>query len=263
MADRPGSALVTGASAGIGCALARVFAAAGHDLVLVARREGILDELAAELEAAAGVTVRVKALDLARPESPAELSRWTREEGVRVECLVNNAGFGLLGDFAGLDRERQLEMVRLNVLTLTDLTHRYLEEMLERGRGRILNVASTAAFQAGPAMAVYYATKAYVLHFSEALAEETRGTGVTVTTLCPGPTESEFHDRAGIAPGSPLHRFRASVEPVARRGYRGMMRGKAIVVPGFANRMGTLLVRLVPRLVVRRAVGAIQRKLRA
>jgi short-subunit dehydrogenase len=260
MGDGPGLALVTGASAGIGRELARVFASRGHDVVLVARRAERLEALAAEIRRDHGVAAHARPADLVRDGAAAGLAAWCRGRDLRVSCLVNNAGSGLTGTFAAHGREATLDMVRLNVLALTDLTHTFLAEMLERGSGRILNVASTAAFQAGPRMAVYFATKAYVLHFTEALAVELRGTGVTATALCPGMTESEFHARAGYSDDSLVVRLRRPAGKVARAGYRGMMRGRPIVVPGAFNRLGTLAVRLVPRALVRGAIHRVQKK---
>ncbi|MEA2565364.1 MAG: uncharacterized protein QOD49_541, partial [Actinomycetota bacterium] len=185
-------ALVTGASGGIGEELARILARHGYDLVLVARSADKLAALAERLELDHGIQVRAIAKDLARPDAAAEIHEWLAAEGLTVDVLVNNAGMGLLGKFAEIGIEGDVEMLRLNVEAPTLLTRLLLPSMLERGSGRILNLASTAGFQPGPLMAVYYATKAYVLSFSEALANEVAGTGVTVTALCPGPTETGF-----------------------------------------------------------------------
>src|SRR5436305_5383980 len=200
MADGTGgegrqTALITGASGGIGLELARLFAAGGYDLVLVARSAGRLEGLAGELGSRHGVAARVMAKDLAAPESPEEVFRELEAAGVAVDVLVNNAGFGTFGPFAETDLGKELEELQLNVVTLTDLTMIFLLGMLALKRGGVLNVASTAGFQPGPLMAVYYATKAYVLSFSEALAEELGGTGVTVSVHYPAPTETEFQQR--------------------------------------------------------------------
>jgi uncharacterized protein len=241
--------LVTGASAGIGRELARVIGASGHDLLLVARRVDRLEALAEELRDAHGVTVHVLGADLADPNTPEELYQWTEGAGLRVDALVNNAGFGAFGDFSEIDRERQLEMMRVNMTALVDLTHRFLPGMLERGGGRILNVASVASFMPSPLMAIYFATKAFVLSFTEGLATELGGTGVTATALCPGPVRTEFGQVAGMKasrfpPGT-------SAPRVARSGYRAMMKGKVIVAPGLVNRLIVSTVRFVPRALMR------------
>jgi short-subunit dehydrogenase len=247
-------ALVTGASAGIGRELARVLAREGHDLVLVARREAQLEELAGDLRSAYGAQCTVVAADLARPEAGQVIVDALGAD-TAIDVLVNNAGFGGVGGFTDRTRDEDLRMVAVNVVALTDLTKRFLPGMVARGRGRILNVASTAAFQPGPFMAVYYATKAYVLSLSQALAEETRGTGVTVTCLCPGVTESEFHAVAGTD-AQPLTSgpLSMSAEAVAEAGYRAMMRGRMIEIPGVHNKLGAHSVRVAPRRVVLRIV---------
>lgn len=250
------SALVTGASAGIGLSLARRMAQDGWDLALTARSEAELEAVAAELRRKHGVRALVVPADLADPDAPGTLQQTLEQAGFPVEFLVNNAGFGTWGPFAGQPLESQLAMLQVNVVALTELTHRFLRAMRERGSGRILNVASTAAFQPGPDMAVYYASKAYVLHFTEALGWELRGTGLTVTALCPGPTESEFQDRAGMSGtrvgANPLM---MDADSVAEAGYRGAMKGTPIVVPGVANRVGSWLPRFVPRALTRRATA--------
>ena len=252
------TALITGASSGIGLELASIAAQDGHDLVLVARQRERLESVGRGLAEEYGVKVSVLPKDLAGPAAPAELARELAERGIAVDVLVNNAGLGVYGFFAETPLDRELEMIQVNLTALTHLTKLLLPAMLGRRRGRILNVASTAAFQPGPLMAVYYATKAYVLSFSEALASETAGTGVTVTALCPGPTHTEFQQRAGFKPiplmQSPLVTGAADV---ARAGWSGMKRGKRIVVPGFANRVLIQAERVTPR----RLVTAIARKL--
>ena len=244
------TALVTGASSGIGRDLARLLAADGYDVVLVARRADALEALAAELGGA-----RVLAADLADPAAPAKLAA----EVPDVDVLVNNAGVGDYGPFAEADLAKTLGMLQLNVAALTELTRRYLPGMLKRGNGRVLNLASTAAFQPGPLMAVYYATKAYVLSFSEAVAEEVRGQGVTVTALCPGPTASGFQAGAGMEESRLVKGRRLPTsEQVARAGYRAMRRGRVVAVVGVGNRVLAASVRLSPRFVIRRVVKRMQ-----
>jgi short-subunit dehydrogenase len=244
--------LVTGASAGLGVHFARQCAARGDELVLVARRRERLEALAVELGHA-----HVIAADLAAPGAPARLVAEVAALGLDVETLVNNAGFGLSDDFAAQPRERQVEMIDLNVRALTELCRLVLPAMIDRRRGFILNVASTAAFQAGPHSAVYYASKAYVLSLTEALHQELKGTGVRVTALCPGPTATEFFAVAG-SPDSKL--ARAATDPVAvvRAGLVGLQRNRAIVVPGFGNKVGAQASRLLPRAVMRRIIARLK-----
>jgi short-subunit dehydrogenase len=244
-------ALVTGASGGIGEAIARELAGDGYELVLVARSS---DKLAALAEDIGGA--RVIPADLTDPATPGKLVA----EVPDVDVLVNNAGIGDYGPFADADIDKTLGMVQLNVTALTDLTRRYLPGMLERGQGRILNVSSTAAFQPGPLMAVYYATKAYVLSFSEAIAEELRGTGVTVTALCPGPTASGFQAAAEMEHSALVKGRRLPTsEEVARYGVRAMNSGDVVAVPGFANKAMAASIRFSPRPLVRRLVMRIQK----
>jgi short-subunit dehydrogenase len=250
--------LVTGASSGIGRELARLFAAEGSDLVLVARGEDRLRRLAAELETAHGTTARVERVDLGEPEQQVDLCERLAARRVQVDVLVNNAGFGARGRVVELGLGRQLEMVRLNVEALTTLTRFLLPGMLERGRGGILNVASTAAFQPGPFMAVYYATKAYVLSFSEALGEELRGTGVTVTTLAPGPTVTGFQEEAGLEDTLLFEFGPMAAEPVARAGHRAFRKGRVLVIPGLGNRLLAFSTRLAPRWLIRRVIRKLQ-----
>jgi short-subunit dehydrogenase len=245
-----GTAIVTGASSGIGLELARLLARDGHDVVLVARSEERLAALAGELPGA-----RSLPLDLSDPAAPAKLEA----EVPSADVLVNNAGVGTYGPFAAADLGRTMAMIQLNVSALTELTHRYLPGMIERGAGRVLNVASTAAFQPGPLMAVYYATKAYVLSFSEAVGEELRGTGVTVTALCPGPTASGFQAEAAMESSRLVAGRRLpSSAAVAEAGYKAMLAGKPVAVVGIQNRILAGSVRLAPRSVVRRVVRFLQ-----
>ncbi len=238
--------LITGASAGIGAALAWHFAKAGHALVLTARRQEQLDALAGEIEGAGHTRPVVIAADLATPDGVARLAEALAARALEPAFVVNNAGFGLLGDAVELDLTRQLAMIDLNVRALTDLSLRWLDA-IKRNRGGILNVASIASFLPGPGMAVYHATKAYVLSFTEALHEELKSDGVRVCALCPGPVETEFFDRAGIPHGYiPTYLVRGT-DRVARQGYEGLMAGHRVVVPGNHNRVFTLLPRLLPR----------------
>ena len=257
--NRPPEArtLITGASSGIGCELARECARRGHSLVIVARRREALSSLAEELTERHRVAVDVVAADLVAPGAGVELVRRVSELGVWIEHLVNNAGFGANGVFQDLSLEDQLSMLELNCAVVTELTHRFLPPMLTRRRGRILNVASTAAFQPGPFMAVYYATKAYVLSLSEALSEELRGTGVTVTALCPGATRTEFQSRANADDMRLLRLGVADARGVAEVGFRAMMAGKAIAIPGVKNKLLRQSVRFTPHAIVRRIVRLI------
>ncbi|OWK40252.1 SDR family NAD(P)-dependent oxidoreductase [Fimbriiglobus ruber] len=254
-------ALVTGASAGIGKELARVFARNGHDLILTARREAELRALADELARSHGAAVHIFPADLSDPAAPRALYDKVAAAGLNVDVLVNNAGFGVYGPFADADPVRVAAMVQVNVAALTDLTRLFLPGMVARGTGRILNVASTAAFQPGPLMAVYYATKAYVLSLSEATAYELRRTGVTVTCLCPGPTRTEF---ATVAAMEDTKLFDApyamEVGPVAEAAYRATMRGTRVVVPGVQNWVGASLARFIPHWLLLRIVYRIQKR---
>ncbi len=244
-------ALVTGASNGIGLELAKLLAAAKHDLVLVARSEEKLRVLADELEQAHGIVATVIAQDLADPGAPAHIVEEVTSLGIDVEILVNNAGLGLYGPFTETSLEREVAMIQVNVIALTELTKRFLPGMVAAGRGRILNVASTAAFQPGPLMAVYYATKAFVLSFSEALGNEVDGTGVTVTALCPGPTESGFQATAALQESKLVSgRKLPDAASVARAGFEGLMRGRRVVIPGAQNWVLAQSVRFLPRQTV-------------
>jgi len=238
--------LITGASAGIGAALARVFAAHGHALVITARRAAELERLADELAAEGLARPQVMIADLGAPNGPLLLAQAMRAAGLEPSIVVNNAGFGLLGEAAELDRARQLTMIDLNMRALTDLSLRWLES-IKKHRGGILNVASIAGFLPGPGMAVYHASKAYVVSFSEALHEELKADGVRVCALCPGPVATEFFARAGLPHGYFPSTLNRSAERVARQGYDGFMAGHRVVVPGRPNRIMTLLPRLLPR----------------
>ena len=244
--------LVTGASSGIGRELAKCFAADGCRLVLVGRKGDALETLATELRKAHKIQAQVITTDLARPEAPTRLLAHLQAAGLKVDVLVNNAGFGAQGKFLELPLGRQLEMVQVNITSLTHLTGLLLPGMVERRRGGILNIASTAAFQPGPGMAVYYATKAYVLSFSEALAEELAGTGVTVTTVCPGPTRTNFGTAANMRPLGLVKKVSMSAETVAVLSHRAYRHGRVVVITGFRNQIPAFLTRLFPRAVVRK-----------
>ena len=223
------TALITGASSGIGRDLARVHAETGGDLVVVARREKALEDLKEELEIAYGVSVEVIASDLTEHGAAGRIYDELAARGKRIDILINNAGFGGHGKFCERDWADDEAMIQLNVLTLCHLTHLFLKDMAARGDGKILNVASTAGFLPGPLQAVYYATKAFVLSFSQAVAEEMSGSGVTVTALCPGPVETEFSERASLE-GVTAFKFTASSMDVARCGYSAMQKGKLVAI---------------------------------
>lgn len=251
--------LVTGASSGIGVELARLFAANGDHLVLAARREDRLKALAGELAEKHKIEASFVACDLARPDGAKQLAIEVGRKGHVVDVLVNNAGFGLRGEFATRSFDRQLEMIQVNVTSATALAGLFLPGMLARGRGGILNVASLAAFQAGPEMAVYYATKAYLLSFSEALYEETRRKGVTVTALCPGPVPTEFADVSGMKVPKQFNAMSVSPEAAAKAGFDGFRAGKAIVIPGAGPRTGAFMTRFFSRGLTRRIAHELQR----
>ncbi|MGA7202590.1 MAG: SDR family oxidoreductase [Candidatus Cybelea sp.] len=236
-------AVVTGASGGLGLEFARLLAADRYDLALVARSGGKLEAIAAELRDRHGVSVETLVMDLSGPGAAAAVLARVPE----CDVLINNAGFATNGRFDEIAQERIREEVMLDVLTLTELTRAYLPGMRARGAGRILNVASTAGFLPGPFMAVYYAAKAYVISFSQAVAEESRGTGVTVTCLCPGATATGFADRANAKETPLFKRHLADAESVALAGYHGMMRGRDLVIPGISNKLVSLAARLSPR----------------
>ena len=246
--------LVTGASSGIGRELATLCAAHKRNLVLLARSEDKLSSLAESLRSEHGVSVEVLVQDLGEPGAAEKTRAEITSRGLEVGALINNAGFGYLGPFQQAESSNQLEIIQVNITALTHLTRLFLTDMVDRGRGQILNIASTAAFQPGPSMAVYYATKAYVLSFSEALTEELRGTGVTVTALCPGVTATGFQARAQMADSGLIRLGMQDARFVAGVGYRAMVKGKAVAIPGRLNRFLALLVRLSPRFAVRRVV---------
>lgn len=248
------TALITGASGGIGLELAKLFAADGHDLVLVARSEDKLRALATELEQR-GVTVTVLPFDLARPEAPTQLFAELDARGIELAYLVNNAGFGSLGEFWQLDRARELEMIDLNIRALVELTHLALPGMIERKFGRVLNIGSTAGMQPGPRMATYYASKAFVLHFTEAIAHELRGTGVTATVHCPGATATGFGETAGNGSTKLFGRGVATAQDVARDAHQAMHAGKTVRIHGIRNALLALSIRVSPRALIRPIVA--------
>jgi short-subunit dehydrogenase len=246
-------ALVTGASAGLGAEFARQLSKRGYRLVLAARRKDRIEKLARELGKA-----RAVAIDLSKKDSAARLLADIEGNGETVDLLVNNAGFGLIGRFAELDAKRERQMIDLNVGTLTDLCRAVAPQMITRKSGSILNVASTAAFQPGPKMAVYFATKAFVLSLTEALHEELKPHGVKVSCLCPGPTRTEFGEVAGFGGNGMFDRVAMDAPEVVKAGLDGLENNKAVVIPGIINKAGALSGRFAPRSVVRKIAGAIK-----
>jgi uncharacterized protein len=249
--------LITGASSGIGEAFARKLAARGHDLVLAARSEEKLITLCSELGRINNIRAQFVALDLSKPEAPAELFAETQKRELEIDLLINNAGFGSMGDFAKLDLARELEMIDLNVQSLVELTHRFLQPMRERKSGAIINVASTAGYQPVPFMATYAATKAFVLSFTEALWEENRPYGVKVMALCPGVTKTNFFEASRMQ--KPPVRTSQTPEQVVDVALRGLARGKSAIISGWMNFMMIETERLMPRSLILRAAGAVLR----
>jgi uncharacterized protein len=243
-------ALITGATTGIGFELTRLLAADRYNLVLISRDEQKLRQIAADLQTRHNISVTVFAKDLTVAKNAEDLARELQETDVAVDILVNNAGFGLAGAFIETDLKRELDMIQLNIVSLVTLTKLLGRQMVQRRQGKILNVASTAAFQPGPFMVVYYATKSFVLSFSEGLAEELKNSGVTVTALCPGPTATQFSKNAQLQEST---LFKGGLLPVldaatvARIGYRGLLKGQRVVVPGLMNKLGVQGIRLMPR----------------
>src|SRR5712692_6078067 len=251
MNDRKPTALITGASAGIGYELAKLFAKDRHNLVLVARNGPKLSQFADELQRHFGISAKSIAADLSWPQGPYSLFDDVQHSGTQIDVLVNNAGNGKFGEFAKMPLEEDIGMIQLNMVTLTILTKLFLGPMLERKAGKIMNVASTAGFQPGPLMAVYYATKAYVISFSEALANELKGSGVTVTCFCPGATDTGFAKRADTESSRLFKQIGAmDAKTVAQDGYRGLMKGKGLVISGFRNWLLAESVRFAPRKAV-------------
>lgn len=252
--------LITGASGGIGYVLAKLAAADNKNLVIVARSAGKLNQLADEISNNSKSEVIVIAADLSGQDGVNKLISEITSKNIQIDTLINNAGFGDFGDFARADLSKNMEMIRLNISALTQLTHFALQGMLTAGQGKIMNVASTAAFMPGPGMDVYYASKSYVLSFSEALVRELKGSGISVTTLCPGPTDTEFAAVAGLGK-SLMHRMLppATSEEVAKAGYRAMLNGKAIEIPGIVNKLSALAPRFTPRSMLRNMIYGIHR----
>ena len=255
------TALITGASNGIGLELAKVHAAKGGDLVLVARSKAKLEELKAELENQHKVKVYTIVKDLSLPNAAHDVYNETTQQNIQIDYLINNAGFGDFGMFVETDWSKELQMINLNITTLTQFTKLYLKDMVKRKSGKIMNVASTAAFQSGPTMAVYYATKAYVLSFSEAVDNEVRDKGVTVTTLCPGATESGFQAAAAMEESNLVKGKKLPTsKEVAAYGYAAMMKGKTVAIHGLMNRIMANSVKFVPRALVVKITRKMQDK---
>ncbi|MEO7112097.1 MAG: SDR family oxidoreductase [Polyangiaceae bacterium] len=244
------TALITGASAGLGTEYAWLFAEAGHDVVLVARRREKLDSLAEKIHAKHQVTATVLVADLTDSAAPQRIFAELEEKKIAIEFLVNNAGFGTSGHFASIDLKRELEMIQVNVTALVELTSRFLPAMITRKSGRILNIGSSAGFQPGPGMAGYYATKAYVNSFTEALAFELRGTGVTATVSCPGATVTEFADVANVGSSGLFAMGAMGAREVAQHGFHAMMNADPIAVVGIKNKLGVQSLRFAPRALV-------------
>ncbi len=242
-------ALITGASGGIGLDFANIMAQDGLNLVVVARSQDKLQKLKSELEKKHSIQVKVLVKDLSKPESPSEIHSELDKENIFINVLVNNAGFGNYGAFYKSDLNKELNMIQVNITSLTHLSRLFIEPMVKKGEGKVLNVASAAAFQPGPGMANYFAGKAYVLHFSEALRNELMGTGVTVTCLCPGPTQTEFFKNARMGDSGMASRKMDSLK-VAKIGYNALKKGKTIVIPGLFYKLLAFSVRTAPRRMV-------------
>lgn len=253
--------LITGASSGIGYELAKVFARQQHNLILSARSTEKLLELKSQLQSQYKIQVEVITLDLSQPGSALSLFDKVNALGLTVDILVNNAGVGTHGKFADIELHKTQSMIHLNIVSLTELTKLFLPQMLAKKTGRIMNVASVAGFQPGPLMSVYYATKAFVLFFSEGLFEELKNSGITVTALCPGPTASGFQANANMENMAIFDNLKVPTSAtVAEYGYRALMDGKAVAVEGFANKLFPFVVRLFPRFMVRQVVMKVQQK---
>lgn len=255
------TALITGASSGIGLELARVHASKGGSLVLIARSKEKLENLKNELEQQYSSTVLVIPKDLSNPEAPQQVYDQLQKENIKIDYLFNNAGFGDYGFFHETNWEKEAQMIDLNVRTLTHFTKLFVKDMVSRKTGKIMNVASTASFQPGPLMSVYYATKHYVLAFSEGIANELKGTGVTVTALCPGPTASGFQDAAAMNDSKLVKGAKLpSAREVAEYGYRSLEKGKVVAIHGFLNKLMAESSRFMPRNIVRSVVRKVQEK---
>lgn len=252
--------LITGASSGIGLELCKLFAKDGYNLVLVARNKDKLSEIASELRDKYKVSTKVILKDLSKSTSPEEIYTELQNEAIYVNVLVNNAGFGVWGNFQDIELSRTLDMIQVNLISLTKLTKFFLSDMLKSGEGKILNISSAGSFTPDPHMAVYGATKSYVLSFSEALAEELHTTGITVTTLCPGPTKTEFAKRANMENSWAYTLFVMDAKTVAKAGYDGLMKGKRVVIPGILNKLFVLSIRFLPKNVIVRLSSYILNK---
>jgi len=244
-------ALVTGASGGMGLEFARLLAKDNYNLLLIARSENKLKSIASELEIQYAIKVLIQAKDLSHPSAADEIFEFTRQNNLIVDVLINNAGFGNFGFFTETAIQKEIEMIDLNIKALTMMTKLFVKEMVARGKGKILNIASTAAFQPGPLMAVYYASKAYVLSFSEALSNELQGTGVTVTTLCPGPTQTGFEKAASLQESGLFKTMKPAIATdVALFGYKALMKGKTMVIYGWLNKLMVFANRITPRTII-------------
>ncbi|MBC7472259.1 MAG: SDR family oxidoreductase [candidate division SR1 bacterium] len=259
--DRTLTALITGASSGIGLELATIFAKNQTNLVLISRNKSDLEKIKVTLEKVYDVNVYIYACDLAKPDCAQQIYEVMSNEGIEINYLINNAGFGDYGEFIDSDAGKNYDMMMLNMVTLTEMTHLFLPAMKDHEFGRILNVASTAAFQPGPLMSVYYATKAFVLSFSEGISQELQGSGVTVTVLCPGPTETRFQKTAKLESSKLFNSVNVmDAQIVAQAGYEAMQDGQVILIPGFVNNAFTILLRFLPRFIVRKMVFNLQKK---
>lgn len=252
--------LITGASSGIGLELAHVFARHRYNVVITSRDEAALQELAQDLEKKHGVKAHVILADLTQAAAPGELFAAVQQLKVEIDVLINNAGFGKFGFFYETEMEEELAMIEVNIAALTQLTKLFLKPMLARRSGRIMNVASTAGFLPGPMMAVYYASKAYVLSFTEALANELEGSGVSITALCPGYTKSGFQERANLQTSKLANAIGMDAREVAEVGYRGLIRRKTVVIPGRRNRAFVNLKRILPRKTTAQIVRFVQER---
>ena len=244
--------LITGASSGLGMELAKLFAADGSDLVLVARRKDRLIELADELKAEHDIEVHVLPKDLSKKPAPKEIFSHLKKENIQIDVVVNNAGFGNKGHIADLDTDLQLDMIQVNLVALTHLTRLFIPGIIERGHGGILNVGSLAGFQPGPNLAVYFATKAYVLSFTEALAEEISNPNIKISCLAPGPVKTEFGEKSDLEDSLLFKVSLMEIAPVVKAGYEGFRRGQTIIIPGIKQQIVPFLNRFTPRLLVRK-----------
>lgn len=254
------TALITGASGGLGYEFSKIFASEGYHLVLVARSEGKLYVMKEKLEKAYGINVYVCAQDLSKQDAAMRVWEFVQEKKIAVDVLINDAGFGDFGKFANSDWEKQSDMMQVNIMALTQLTHLFVKPMIERRQGKILNLASIAAFMPGPMMSVYYASKAYVLSFTEALSVELKGTGVSVTALCPGPTNTGFAKNAELGKSRLFKSFeKTTARSIAEYGYEALMTKKVVAAPSKKNKATLFAVRVLPRAVVRRVVYFVQK----